>query len=175
MFRANWINGIDAPCFSTSSAAVAFTVLNKLEQFFMPETCENWLGPVNTCVYYARQIRKIYLVFPYSAYFKVLGKLWNSLNKTILDECIFFFEYRTCKYLKWPYRSKVIITSNRLIPIKFFDTDYALHMVYIIVVSGSMDLCMMKTFNYFRNFSAEKWRKYKYIGPSEQFITQRVK
>ena len=58
---------------------------------------------------------------------------------------------------------------------KNFDTDYVLHMVYIIVVSGSMDLCMMKTFNYFRNFSAEKWRKYKYIGPSEQFIAQRVK
>ena len=25
----------------------------------MPETCENWLGLLNSCVYYAHQIRKI--------------------------------------------------------------------------------------------------------------------
>ena len=32
----------------------------------MPETCENWLGLVNSWVHYARQAREIYLVLPYS-------------------------------------------------------------------------------------------------------------
>ena len=32
----------------------------------MPDTCENWLGRVNSPIYYARQIREIYLVLPYS-------------------------------------------------------------------------------------------------------------
>ena len=36
----------------------------------MPETGENLLGIVNSCVYYARQIRDIYQVLPYSVDFK---------------------------------------------------------------------------------------------------------
>ena len=28
----------------------------------MPDTCENWLGPVNNCVYYAHQTHEIYQV-----------------------------------------------------------------------------------------------------------------
>ena len=28
----------------------------------MPKTCENWLGPVNSCIYYACQTREIYQV-----------------------------------------------------------------------------------------------------------------
>ena len=30
----------------------------------MPKTCENWLGPVNSWVYYANQTREIYQVLP---------------------------------------------------------------------------------------------------------------
>ena len=36
----------------------------------MPETCENWLGLVNSCVYYAFQTHEIYPVQPYTADFK---------------------------------------------------------------------------------------------------------
>ena len=32
----------------------------------MPETCENWLGPVKSCIYYAHQIREVYQVLPHS-------------------------------------------------------------------------------------------------------------
>ena len=32
----------------------------------MPETCENWLGPVNSCAYYAHLTREIYQVLSYS-------------------------------------------------------------------------------------------------------------
>ena len=30
----------------------------------MPMTCKNWLGPVNTCIYYARLTHEIYQVLP---------------------------------------------------------------------------------------------------------------
>ena len=32
----------------------------------MCETCENWLGPVNSCVYYTHQTHEIYQVLCYS-------------------------------------------------------------------------------------------------------------
>ena len=31
----------------------------------MPNTCENWLGYVNSCMYYAQQTHGIYQVLPY--------------------------------------------------------------------------------------------------------------
>ena len=31
----------------------------KLEQVAMPKTCENWLGLVNSCIYYVHQTHKI--------------------------------------------------------------------------------------------------------------------
>ena len=37
----------------------------KLGQFAMDETCENWLGLVNNCVYYAHKTCEIYQVLPY--------------------------------------------------------------------------------------------------------------
>ena len=40
--------------------------VSKIRQFAMPGTCENLLGLVNSCVYYARQIKQIYQVLPYS-------------------------------------------------------------------------------------------------------------
>ena len=48
----------------------------------MPETCENWLGLVNSCVYYAHQTREIYQVLPYSMDFKAPVELWNPPVKT---------------------------------------------------------------------------------------------
>ena len=38
----------------------------------MPETCENWLGRVNSRVYYAHQSLEIYQVRPYWVNFKAL-------------------------------------------------------------------------------------------------------
>ena len=32
----------------------------------MPDTCENWPGPVNSCIDYACQTHEIYQVLPYS-------------------------------------------------------------------------------------------------------------
>ena len=53
----------------------------------MPETCKNWLGLVNGCVYYARQTREIYQV-PYSVDFKAHGETRNPLSKTVLRSFI---------------------------------------------------------------------------------------
>ena len=39
----------------------------------MPETCENWFGLVNSCIYYARQTRDLHQVLLYSADFKAAG------------------------------------------------------------------------------------------------------
>ena len=36
----------------------------------MPETCENWLGLANSCVYYVRQTHEIYQVLLCSEDFK---------------------------------------------------------------------------------------------------------
>ena len=49
----------------------------------MPKTCENWLGLVNSIVYYARQTRVIYQVLPYSMDFKAPDELWNPLGKAV--------------------------------------------------------------------------------------------
>ena len=39
----------------------------------MPKAWENWLGLVNSLVYYVRQTRKNYLVLPYPVDFKAPG------------------------------------------------------------------------------------------------------
>ena len=59
----------------------------KCGQFVMPKTCENWLGPVNSCVYYARQTCNIYQVLSYSVVFKAPLQLWDPLSKTVLSKC----------------------------------------------------------------------------------------
>ena len=41
----------------------------------MPDTRENWLGHVNSCVYYACQTREIYQVLPYTVDLKAPGSL----------------------------------------------------------------------------------------------------
>ena len=41
----------------------------------IPETCENWLGLVNSCIYYICQICEIYQVLPYSVDFKAPEEL----------------------------------------------------------------------------------------------------
>ena len=45
----------------------------------MPETCENWLGLVNSCVYYACQTCEIYHVLPYSVDFKAPGDTYFTI------------------------------------------------------------------------------------------------
>ena len=84
----------------------------------MPETCENWLDPVNSCIYYAYQTCEIYELLPYSVDFKAPGELWNPLSKTVLSKCSFIWNKglanignnhkaqnnlvrRTYKYLSW--------------------------------------------------------------------------
>ena len=51
----------------------------------MPETCENLLGLVNICVYYARHTHEIYRVKSYSLDFKAPWELLNPLSKTVLS------------------------------------------------------------------------------------------
>ena len=63
--------------------------LHQLEQFALPNTCENWLSLVNSCVYYACQTCEIYQVLPYSVNFKAPTELWNSLSKIVLSKCSF--------------------------------------------------------------------------------------
>ena len=51
----------------------------------MLNTCENWLGLVNSWVYYARQIHDIYQVLPYLVDFKAL------LSKVVFSKCSFIW------------------------------------------------------------------------------------
>ena len=60
-FGENW------PCYNSSA-------LQKLG-FAMPETCENWLCLVNSCIYYVYQTCEIYQVLPYS---KLQGSLKSN-------------------------------------------------------------------------------------------------
>ena len=55
----------------------------------MPETCENWLDLVHSCIYYTHQTREIYYVLPYSVDFKAPRELWNPPSKMICRECSF--------------------------------------------------------------------------------------
>ena len=61
----------------------------------MPETCENWLGLVYSCIHYACRIHEIYQLLSYSVDFKTPMELWNPLNKTVLRKCSFIWN-------KWP-------------------------------------------------------------------------
>ena len=61
-----------------------YQLIAVLGQFAMPETCENRLGLVNSCIYYAQQTCETYQVLPYSVDFKAPGELWNLLSKTVL-------------------------------------------------------------------------------------------
>ena len=60
-----------------------------LGQFAIPETCKNWRGLVNSCIYYACQTHEISQVLSYSVDFKAPGELWNPLGKTVLIKCSF--------------------------------------------------------------------------------------
>ena len=57
-------------------------IFEKKGQFAIPETGENWLGLVNSCVYYARH---------YSVEFKAHVERWNPLNKTVLSAFSFIW------------------------------------------------------------------------------------
>ena len=58
----------------------------KSGQFAMLKTCENWLSLVNSYVYYAHQILKIYYVLPYTVDIKASDEFWNPLGKTVRPE-----------------------------------------------------------------------------------------
>ena len=49
----------------------------------MPEACENWLGLVNSCIYYAHQTHEINQVLSYSVDFKAPVELWDPLGKAV--------------------------------------------------------------------------------------------
>ena len=55
----------------------------------MPETCENWLSLVNSCIYYAHQTGEIYQLLHYSVDFKAPVELWNPLSETVFSKCSF--------------------------------------------------------------------------------------
>ena len=55
----------------------------------MPEICENWLGLLNSCIYYAYQTHEIYQVLLYSVDVKALGKLWNPLRQYLVNVALF--------------------------------------------------------------------------------------
>ena len=55
----------------------------------MPETCENWLSLVNSCVYLSHRTRDISQVLPYSVHSKAPGELWQPLGKAVLGKCSF--------------------------------------------------------------------------------------
>ena len=63
----------------------------KAGQFAMPETCENWLGLLNSCVYCAHPTCEIYQVLHYSVDFKAPRELWNPLSKTGFSKCSFIW------------------------------------------------------------------------------------
>ena len=55
----------------------------KLGQFAKPDTCDIWLGLVDSCIYYAHQTHEIYQVLPCKVDFKAPSKLWNPLTKEV--------------------------------------------------------------------------------------------
>ena len=77
------------------------SVLNLLGQFGMPETCENWLGVANSCVYYAPQSHKIYQVLSYPVDFKLPESFEIHGVKQYLVNVV-LFRIKTCKQLQWP-------------------------------------------------------------------------
>ena len=45
---------------------------------------------VNSCIFYARQTRKIYQVLLYPVDLKTLGELWVQLTRATIMKCSFF-------------------------------------------------------------------------------------
>ena len=66
------------------------TQCKKLGQFAMSKTCKNWLGLVNSCIYYACQTHEIYHVLLLSGFQSSL-RIWNPLSKTGLSKCHFIW------------------------------------------------------------------------------------
>ena len=67
----------------------------------MPETCENWLSLVNSCIYYACQTREIYQVLLYS-----VDYIWND------HKALFFFLIFDTGCLSW-VQSVIYVNSLR--------------------------------------------------------------
>ena len=52
----------------------------------MRVTYENWLGLINSCIYYDGHIHEMYQVQPYSIDCKAPREHWNPLSKTVLSK-----------------------------------------------------------------------------------------
>ena len=65
----------------------------------MPETWENWLGLVNSCIYYPRQTREKDQALPYSVDSKAPGEHWNPLSKTVPCKCSFIWNKGPVNFL----------------------------------------------------------------------------
>ena len=63
----------------------------KFEKFVIPQTCENWLGLVNSCIYYVHQTHEIFELLPYLLDFKASWKFWNPVSETVLNKCSFIW------------------------------------------------------------------------------------
>ena len=62
----------------------------------MPETCENWLGLVNSCLHYVRQTHDIHKALPYSVDFKAPGSFEIHRVRQYLI-MLFYLEWSTFK------------------------------------------------------------------------------
>ena len=56
----------------------------------MPMTCENWLGLVKSCIYYAHQTCEIYQILPYSVDFKLPGSFEIHRVRQYLVNAVIF-------------------------------------------------------------------------------------
>ena len=87
----------------------------KIRKYAMPETCKNLLNVVNSCIYYAPQIHKIYQVLPYSVDFKApLGHhqlLFHKLTHWPLENVALNL---TCMYIFFTYFSEWYLKVLRL-------------------------------------------------------------
>ena len=87
----------------------------------MPETCENWLGVVKSCVHYAYQTLEIYQALPNSVDFKAPEALWNSLSKTVLIKCCFIWSKGPVNV--WNNRKTQMLVVRRICKyVSHFDT-----------------------------------------------------
>ena len=56
--------------------------------FALPGTCDNWLGLVNNCVYYARSAPEIHQPMPFSVDFKAPWDPWNQMIRQWLVNAV---------------------------------------------------------------------------------------
>ena len=83
----------------------------------MPETCENWLCLIDSCVYYARQIRVIYQVLPFTVDSKLPGRFEIYWVKPYLVKVIIIVIIVIIIVFIFPIITIIIIVMLRIIVI----------------------------------------------------------